>query len=301
MYIQKMKRVLISIFIALSAIYSSTAQQTTTYFPYPTAPENLTSLTERCNYLVTHFWDHCNFKSAFSSIPKMNGAVGDFLSFMPYASADTAFMAIDVLIGRVHKCPKQLLALAKMARGYLMSDTADYVSEELYLPFAKAVASTKKIPAADREPFASEVKILSNSMIGARVSDMNLTTASGDNVNLSANTAPMMILFFTGPDCTDCSMWRIRLSADYALNQMIEQGRLKIINIYAGQDSEQWAKWASAAPDNWLTVRSEEASTLFDLTVIPTITYLNRKMEVLGKDFTADDIIRSFQNHIMTH
>lgn len=296
-----MKRILTAFVALLYIVSPCSAQKADTYFPYPTAPDNLSTLSQRCNYIVYHFWDFCNFKSAFSSLPRMNAAVGDFLSFMPYASADTAHIAIDGLIDKVKKNPRHLLSLAKMAKGYLMSDTSTYISEELYLPFAKAVAGAKKVPSSEREVFAREARILENTMIGTRISDMKLTLPDGSQTMISANTAPMMLLVFTGPDCSDCSLCRIRLSADYALNRMIKDGRLKIINVYVGPDGEQWKKWASDAPADWVTGRNEDAASMFDLSVMPTITYLNRRMEVLSKDLTADDVIRSFQNHIMTH
>lgn len=297
-----MKRFIFSLFISLIAAYASFAQENNNYyFPYPTVPDRITLLSERCNFLVTHFWEHCNFKTAFSSYPKMNGAVGDFLSFMPYATADTAHMAIESLLKRVKKNPKHTLALARMARGYLMSDTSDFSSEELYLPFAEAVAKNKKISSEDRAPFVKEARILSNSRVGAKVSDMTLTLADNSTTTLVQNTAPMILLFFTGPDCIDCSLDRLRLSADYALNKMIEQKKLKIINIYVGEDNDQWKRWAEEAPENWITGRWTEAAEYFDLSVFPTITYLNRSLKVLGKDFSADDIITSFQKHMMTH
>ena len=220
---------------------------------------------------------------------------------MPYATADTAHMAIGALIKQVKKNPKHILALGRMARAHLMSDSADFNSEELYLPFAQAVASNKKVPAAERAAFEREARIIANSQIGARVADMSLERPDGSKTTLSANTAPMMLLFFTGSGCSDCSISRLRLSADYALNQMIEQQRLKIINIYVGEDNDEWKSWASSAPETWVNVRSQNAQDLYDLSVLPTITYLNRRMEVIGKDFSADDIIRSFQQHIMTH
>ncbi len=271
------------------------------FFPYPTVPDRITTLHERCNYLITHFWDRCNFKNAFSSYPKMNAAVGDFLSFMPYATADTAHMAIDELIAKVKKNPKHTLALANMAKGYLMSDTAEYVSEELYLPFAQAVADNKKIPAADREPFAREARIIANTQIGARVSDMTLEHPDGTTSTLSAHSAPMMLLVFTLDTDNGSNMARLRLSADYALNKMIADQRLHIINIHTAADNDKWQSWAAGAPENWVTVRCDEAKELYDLSVLPEIVYINRKFKVLGKNFSVDDIINSFQNHVMTH
>lgn len=292
---------LLSCCAALITVSADESASLGRFFPYPTVPDRITSLHERCNYLITHFWDRCNFKNAFSSYPLMNATVGDFLSFMPYATADTAHIAITELISKVKKNPKHTLALATMAKGYLMSDTAEYVSEELYLPFAQAVADNKKIPAADREPFAREARIIANSQIGARINDMTLVHPDGTTSLLSAHGAPMILLFFTSDSDSGSAMARLRLSADYALNKMIAEQRLHIVNIHTGNDIDKWQTWAAGAPENWVTARCDEANELYDLRVLPEIVYLNRKFKVLGKNLSVDDIINSFQNHVMTH
>ncbi len=35
-------------------------------FPYPKPTDDMTGLTERCDFLVSKFWNHCNFKGALS-------------------------------------------------------------------------------------------------------------------------------------------------------------------------------------------------------------------------------------------
>ena len=188
-----------------------------------------------------------------------------------------------------------------MARANLYTDTAYIFSEDLYLPFAKAVAENKKISDADRAPFEREYKIIANSRIGQRLPDITFTTPEGSESRLSANIAPMVILFITGPDCSDCSLSRVRLSADYALTSMIKEGRLKIINLYVGPEDSGWTETAASVPEGWVAGRCPEIAEYFDIKSYPYIAYLNRKMEVLGKNFTVDDIIDSFRRHVLTH
>ena len=53
------------------------AQAPTTLFPYPTVPDSRTTLTERADYFVTHFWDRANIKQSFSTLARLNTAFGD--------------------------------------------------------------------------------------------------------------------------------------------------------------------------------------------------------------------------------
>lgn len=231
-----MKKFVISFITLISGLVGASGQTAATehYFPYPMVPDNLTTLQQRCSFLVYNFWNFCDFKSAFSSLDKMEGAFADFVSFMPYASADTVEIAVTNLLDKVKKSPAHTLALARMARAHLYADSADIISEQVYLPFAQAVVANKKIPAADREPFAREAKIMANTRVGQRIPDLEFTLPDGTVSKVSQHLAPMVLLVFTGPDCSECSLDRVRLSADYALKKMMDSGRLSIINLYVG-------------------------------------------------------------------
>ena len=63
---------------------------------------------------------------------------------LPLANRDTVFISIDRLIDKVKKRPENLLALTRMAEAAFYSDSAIIPSDEVYLPFAKAVAGHKK-------------------------------------------------------------------------------------------------------------------------------------------------------------
>ncbi|MDE7031731.1 MAG: DUF5106 domain-containing protein, partial [Muribaculaceae bacterium] len=88
-----MKKLIYSIFTAVALIFSigtkASAQTDNTLFTYPQAPDELTTLYQRCNYLVDHFWDRCNYSTAFLNKKKLNDAFGHWIGFMPYATADT--------------------------------------------------------------------------------------------------------------------------------------------------------------------------------------------------------------------
>lgn len=296
-----MKKIFVFLILYMAILMGASAQTANTYFQYPTVPENITSLSGRCNYMVMNFWERCDFKSAFSSLARLEKAFADFVSFMPYASADTAYMSIDKLLEKVKKSPAQTLAICTMAKANLYADTAYIVSEDLYLPFAKAVVENKKISAADRAPFERDYKIVANTRIGQRMPDITFYMPEGGESRLSANIAPMVILFLTGPDCSDCSLYRVRLSADYALTSMIKEGRLKIINLYVGPEDAGWTETVASAPEGWIIGRCPEIAEYFDIKSFPYIAYLNRKMEILGKNFTVDDIIDSFRRHVLSH
>ena len=268
------------------------AQQTDTLFPYPTAPEDLPTLTEKCNYLVYNFWDRCNIKQSFSSLAKLNNAFGTWAAFMPYATADTVHLAIDNYIKRVEKeSPKSILEVGKMAQNWFYCDTAQFYSEEIYLPFCHAVASNKKIDKADRARYAAQEKIIESSGEGKIVPDFPFTHPDGTADNFANHRASRIILFFNDPDCFDCTLAKARLSADYNTQQLINAGLLKVVSIYPDSPSAEWKEAASGYPSEWIVGAWPNADEYFNLDEMPTIYWLDGRHKVIGKNIDIDRLL----------
>lgn len=294
-----MKRLIYSILTAIALTFSAantaSAQSEATLFPYPTAPEELPTLYQRCNYLVDHFWDKCNLHTAFSSKQKLNDAFGYWTQFMPYATRDTVFMSIDNLIDKVKKSGPNTLTLARMAENWLWSDSAEIHSDELYLPFARAAAGHKKISGADRARFAAHVKLIENSSVGSQLPALKLTAPDGSKSLLSDIDGVNVVLFFNDPDCTECNMARVRLSADYNAKRMLEAGKLVIVSIYPGNPND--ATWLAAAteyPESWITVAAPDADEYFDLRETPVIYLVNSKVIKL-KNVPLDNLLNGLR------
>ena len=153
-----MKRLLLAI-IAVCAVvgaFKSNAQDDK-LFVYPVPPDTMSLFQPRVDYIVLRFWDRCNFETARLHPEKFNRAFGDWMDIIPHATADTVHAAVDALLKRFEKNGPVTLDLATMAENWLYADTAAYFSTEIYLPFAKAAASNKKISKAERSRCALQV------------------------------------------------------------------------------------------------------------------------------------------------
>lgn len=265
-----------------------------TYFPYPTPPEALTTLSERTNYLVEHFWDRCNLKSAFSSRAKLAVAFRDYVSFMPYASSDTVHESINRLINEVKGNKNNLLTLGEIAESALYSDSAEVLSDELYIPFATAVASNKKIPGASRARFEHQARVLTNSQLGAVAPPLPFETVDGVKSDLSKVESPYILLFFNDPDCDDCTLVKARLAADFSTRQLIDKGILKIVSIYPDSPSDEWKESVSRYPATWVVGASEEADDTFDMRNAPVMYFLDKDRKIIAKNMVIDNVINAF-------
>ena len=266
------------------------------YFPYPVVPDNLTTLSERSGFFIEHFWDHCNFKSAFSSVQRMQKAFNDYIELMPYADAEAVHRSIDNLIKNVSKNPGNLLTLAEMAEGALYSDTAAIVCDECYLPFAQAVATSKKISKAEKSRFEYQAKALSGSQIGMTAPDFTFTSPNGGQGRLSDMPAgAYVLLFFNDPDCDECELARVRLAADFNLNDLIDRNLIKVMSIYPGEPTDEWKASTSTYNPKWIVGAAPEIDEIYDMRNPPVIYYLNGSHTILSKTFAIDNLLEAFR------
>ena len=289
-----MKRLFLT-FITLAALclsYVAKAQNSDTLFPYPTAPEDIPTLTGKCNYLVYNFWDRCNIKQSFSSLKRLNDAFGTWAGFMPYATADTVHLAIDNYINKVEKeDPKSLVEVGKMARHWFHCDSAEYYSDEVYMQFCEALAKGKKVPNAEKARYAAEYKVLSSSTAGQKVPPFKFVAPDGEKMDFGSVIASRIVLFINDPDCFDCTLAKARLAADNNTNSLIENGLLKVVSIYPDAPTPEWKEAAASYPSNWIVGASENLDEYFYLDVMPAIYWLDGRHKVLGKEVPIDNMI----------
>ena len=250
------------------------------YFQYPIVPDSVATFQGRCNYLADHFWDFCEMSKAFSAKQKMAEELKVFLSVMANAEPEAAKNGVRKLMTKLEKQPKDQLFMATVAEGHLFGDTADVWIDELYLPFAEAIANNKRISKAEKARFVNQAEVLRNSMVGVRAPSLPYTLRDGSQGNLQADSAQVVVLFFNDPDCSDCNMARLRLDADISMNELIKDGLVKVVAISLCEPDEEWRSAVERFPDTWRVGASPDADLTIDLRNGPPDFYL------LGRDGT---------------
>lgn len=285
-----MKKLFLTLMIAIAAAIPMRGADGE-LFPYPVPPEGTELLGDRCDYIVTHFWDRCDFKSAFSKMEKLNNTFGDWVSFMPYATADSVHVAIDRLLESVKKSGPHTLGLARMAEGWTFSDTTAIFSEELYYPFAKAAAEHKKISAADKARFLSQIRILDNTRVGQKVGHLNYVTFDGVKHTLDETKTQIVIIFFNDHECDACALARIRLSADINATALQRAGLLTVLSIEPAEMNDAWRTAVAGYPAEWVNGVSEDADEYFPLLTSPSFLLLDSRHKLLAKNFDIEGLL----------
>lgn len=281
--------VLMSVLAALS--FDISAQNTDTYFPYPTPPDSLKTLNQRCDYLVTHFWDHCDLKKAFSSRPKMRQALADYLSFMPYATADVVYESIGKFMKKIEKQPEDQLFVVDEVEAQLTGDSCQYYSEQAYLPFARSLVANKRVDKTSKLRYQHQVQLLGTTQPGMIAPELAYTDRFGNPGSLASDSSQVIILYFSDPDCSDCRMARVQLDANIQASRLIDRGVVKVICITPDDYSEEWAQAVAKYPEKWTVTASPDADMIYHIKTYPSFYILDSQHKIHAKNYGIDEIL----------
>lgn len=265
-----------------------------TYFPYPTAPDSITNFYERTDFVVTHFWDRCDFKTAFSAKNKMADALRDFLGFMPYASRRVAHRAVANFLKGLDKQPADLLFMVQEAENYLYGDSAMFVSEEIFLPFARAAATHRKIDKAQRDRYERLSQQLMRSQIGAPAPYVDFTDRNGMQRNLSQipDSGHVTILIVDTPTSFDSRLARTRLNADITFTKLIDEGSVVVVDLTPGDVTEEWKSGVASYPEKWIVGSAPQISDFMDIRGEPLFMLLDSQGLIRMKSYQVADILK---------
>lgn len=289
----KIKVLLISLLLALAGATTLAAQEVTTYIQRPIVPDSIASFEGRCNYLADHFFDFCDFKKAFSSRARMGEEVKTYIDIVRNASTERAVAAVGKLMEKLSKQPADQLYVATIAEDELYGDTADVWYDRLYLPFASAVASNKKIKSAEKARLVRQAEILSKSLVGEKVPPLSYVTPSGEKRTILQDSCRAVVVMLADPSCSDCSMAKLRLDADASLRELIAEKRVKVVVIGIADPSDpEWIKKASEMPSTWSVGANPDVETQWDMrTSGPALFIYDRNHILRWKHLTTDQVL----------
>ena len=226
----------------------------------------------------------------------MAEAFSDYLSFMPHASAKTVHKSIAKLLKDLEKQPADQLFFAQKAEELIHSDTSEVFSDELFLPFARAVVENKRIPAKDKTHFIDQTKILTATMLGSRMPDIAYTDRNGNKAVFSPDSTQVTILFFNEPDNHECLLAKARLNADSKSSSFIADGIMKIVAITKTEPGEDWISFAKTMPETWTVGAVPDIDKIYDIPYNPRILCDRpRRKHTAQKREYKPDYINHFQ------
>ena len=83
----------------------------------------------------------------------------------------------------------------------------------------------------------------------------------------------------------------MRLSADVAFGQLVESGKVKVINIMLGDAPKKWDSDSRSYSSTWEVGASKDVESKLDLRIVPCIYLLDENFNVVGKNKTVDFVL----------
>lgn len=262
-------------------------------FEYPVAPDNL-DWTQRSEWLIEHFWDNFDFKQKAEGQTQLNHAMKTYTLPMHFAPAQSVMKSVDKLLGKLKKNPNLLLQFTMAAEKNMYDPlTSEAIIDEVYLPFLQALAKDKKIPAARKARYKSQLSALQGSLVGDNMKSFSYTDRYGAVTKY--NPAEKYTLFeFGDPDCNECRILRINLETDKVLTEAAQSGKLDIYFIIPDvdpeEDSQYWKDMVKDYPHFWNVGAASELDSHLDLRYTPCLYLIGPDKKIMIKNASLDEV-----------
>ncbi|MDE6343030.1 MAG: DUF5106 domain-containing protein, partial [Muribaculaceae bacterium] len=265
-----------------SAVFDHGVVYVEPLFEYPSAPENIETFRDKCNWLVENFWKPLNVNPKETvDQAKLSDAVKVYITACQYADKAKTVASVEKLYKSIQKNPSLLFQMTKAAEETIFGPRAEVWIDELYVEILRNALSQKKFPAQRRARYEAQLKQLENSLLGGKPASFGFVRPDGSPATYFPMSTPTLI-FFGSPDCDDCRMAKLRLQSNVAFNKAINEGKINVLYIIPDAD-EGWEKKVSDYPSKWAVGASDTVSEVMDIRDIPDIYVIDGEGKIVSK------------------
>lgn len=286
-------------------------------FPAAEIPVMLTEPQERMDWLVTHFWDRftnpdkeyaCDSLTVNGiSLENLDRQMGVYTTLLQEVSLKDGMHSVETLYNRLdafqraHPGSNILPQTAALVAHYLYDPNSPNRSEDLYLPFVRALSQSDLIDPSYRMGYSWDTSMCEKNRIGTPAADFTFIDTQGRKRTLYSIKAQQILLIFGNPDCTACRELMEQMSESPEMDTLIDSGTLKVVDIYIDQEIEDWKKRAGNFPTRWIngydpsyTIRTD---LIYNVRAIPSLYLLDEEKNVVLKDVPIERFFEYAQNH----
>ena len=288
----------ILIIISIMAAFNSYAQEPDPIILklLPEIPANITEPAQRAEFLTLHFWDNYNFSDT-SFLMKEHLLERSFVDYIDLLSAvpdNTRDKSINSLMKKSESEPIIFSYILNLSEKYLYNTDSPICDEEKLIPFLQYALQASVLDDAEKIRPDFLLESISKNRRGHVANDIAYTLKNGGTGNLHSINTNYTLLYFNDPECEDCIELIKQLSASPLTNDLIKQGKLKILTVYINDDIEAWEKHSSDIPNSWIYSYDAEQKIMFEGTYnikqFPTMYLLDKEKKVLLKDTTLEKL-----------
>lgn len=253
--------------LALAAASTSYSQQyieIEPLFEYISAPEELSTLNEKSDYLVEHFWEKMDFKAKDAvDQTALNHAFKVYSTPLRFAEKSKASSSVDKLLETLSKNPTLLLQFTKAAEENIYGPRSEVWIDEVYIKFLQALIKNKKIQQSRKDKYVKQLAMLEASTLGNKAPTFSFENINGGESSYFPMATPS-ILIFANPSNTDWRLARLRMETNARLTQAVEKGKINVLFIVPDK-MEGWREEVANYPQRWTLGCAENIAENLDV------------------------------------
>lgn len=266
-------------------------KQVAEYYKVPVAPSMLSGQERIDDFYARNWWRDFDFTDS------LQAALTDSVYFMGLFSDWTRVLervpdvgpgCVEDVMSRASATKKCFEMFVMAAREVLADPNSQWRDDELYMPVLRVRIASPFTDEATRERLRYRLDILSQNRIGHKANNIRYTLFDGFEGTLYGIKAEYTLVFINNPGCEMCRTVREEICASDLLSRYIASGRLKVLAIYPDQDLDEWLRYRSEMPKDWINGYDREcvmrSQGTYNLTAIPSLYLLDKDKTVLIKD-----------------
>ncbi len=274
----------------LACAFNGWAQEVKPLFPYPEIPETVKQVNMRANFMVEHLWEVCDLeKNTIDNVDSFRETFTDYISFFVLADVEKVDESVKNFVKRVSKNSQNLNNVKNFVDTEVYHPNSRYYSDDIYILFARNFMESKKVSKEAKRIYEENIQRLTSSKISSVFGDIQVNR-DGKKTNLHSLDSEFTILFFNVENCEDCSIYKIRMSADIATNRLIDNGIINIVSVYDMEDAEADADIAKESK-NWYTAKVEDMNGKYDMRLLPCVYILGKDKKIIAKSPNIIDLL----------
>ena len=275
--------------LRLSAQEQLAEQLPGTLFAYPLAPDTCSTLESRCNYIITHFWDNFDISKPIKDPVAFENTFRDFVDFFRYGHRNVVLTAVRDFVNKAQSNTANLQRVGEVAERALYGPDAEYWSDEVYVAFARALASSKQLPKNIRDYYGDQLARINTVQVGETL-DFEFFDTEGVRRRLSDYPATSYVLLFIDGS-TESSIGRLRLSTDVALNALLDSGNTTLVCLSMNKYTSDWATAAAGYANNWIVGCNADLLKQLDLRSFPCCYVLDEQRVIVNKSLSVEGLM----------
>ena len=273
-------------------------------FPAPVPPAMMEDPQDRAEFMALRWFDRITDPSReypcdtvlVSGVKKdeLEQNFANWTNMLDMVGMDYARKAVNHLFDRVVSCEKAdtssnvFETFTNLMIKYLYDPNSPLRNEDIYASYAERLSMSDLVEPLMQEKYARESRLSALNRVGTKAADFRFTDKRGKSYSLYSIKSDYILLFFSNPGCHACKEIIDVLNGDPKISSLINEGVMKVLNIYIDEDLEAWRSYMPIYPETWyngfdpdLAIRGE---SLYNVRAIPSLYLLDKDKVVLMKD-----------------